>query len=198
MSGRHFAFDTLFCRPRIERVEPVHSHRLPSGRALVEIEVSGWGLLGVGRGFHRPYWGRTVRRCAVPIATPFRVHLWGVAGRDQRECRVDSTLTRAPVLARGPQVIAGAIRAPEGYGFSLRLPSSFDAPRPRIRISKPRLGAPASIALMRPHLPAGPRPMPAVLAKVHMPPVLRERLSPPPVPADAHEYDTHRGHDHVR
>jgi hypothetical protein len=107
-------------------------------------------------------------------------------------------LTRAPVLARGPQVIAGAIRAPEGYGFSLRLPSSFDAPRPRIRISKPRLGAPASIALMRPHLPAGPRPMPAVLAKVHMPPVLRERLSPPPVPADAHEYDTHRGHDHVR
>lgn len=187
--------ETLWARPRIARIEPVHSQRLPGGRTLVEVEVSGWGVLRVGRVFTRPYWGSRMIRFAAPLETPLQVEVWSLTGRDQREYRVDATLAQAPERTAVPSVNTVALGRPIGIDpgrrIGARLPESIFVPGLRVELPEPRLSTVKPFVPRRPHLPAGPGPVDAVRVDVHMPPVRRALLCLPPVPKQAPFIDSH-------
>jgi hypothetical protein len=187
--------ETLAARPRVVRIEPAHSQRLPGGRSLVGIEISGWGVLRVGRAFIRPYWGRRVVRFAVQLGTPFRAGVWSLTGYEQREYQVDATLAQAPERAPIPNVNLEAIGVPLGTGLgrqiAARVPASFLMQRPVLQAIAPRLSLVASRASQRPLLPPGPHSIGPVLVEVHMPPVRRDRLSPPHSPTQLPAQESH-------
>jgi hypothetical protein len=195
MTTRRSVLATLWARPRIARIEPVHSQRLPGGRSLVEIECSGWGLLRVGRAFVRLYWGSRVVRCAVQLGMPFRLGVWSLTGREQRQCQVDATLDQAPERTAVPSVNTVALGRPigtdRGRTIGARVPESFVVPELRVEAPEPRLSTVTPRVSRRPCLPAGPCPVHAVRVDAHMPSVRRERLSPPPVPTQGPFIDSH-------
>ena len=195
MSTRPSALETLRARPRITRIEPVHSQRLPSGRSLVEIECSGWGLLRVGRAFIRPYWGRHVSRVVLRLGMPFRVEVWSLIGCEQREVQIDATLAQAPERTAAPGVrmaeLGGPIGADPGRRIGARVPTSFFVPGLRVEPPEPRLSTVKPFLARQPHLPAGPRLVKAIRVDAHMPPVRGARLSPPPLSPQAPLIDSH-------
>jgi hypothetical protein len=195
MSTWQSALETLWARPRIAGVAAVHSQRLPSGRSLVEIECSGWGVLRVGRAFMRVYWGRQVIRVVVPLGMPFRVEVWNLTGREQREHRIDATLAQAPERTAVPgvrmAVLGRPIGAHPGRRIGARVPTTFFVPGLRVEPPEPRLGTVRPFVSRRPRLPPGRSPVEAIRVGACMPPVRRERLSPPPLPTQGPLIDSH-------
>jgi hypothetical protein len=187
--------ETLWARPRIARIEPVHSQRLPGGRTLVEVEVSGWGVLRVGRVFTRPYWGSRMIRFAAPLETPLQVEVWSLTGREQRQYQLDATLAQAPERTVAPGANRALLGRPIGAGpgcrIGARVPESFFVPGLRVEVPEPRLSTVTPFVARRPHLPPGPGPVQAVRVDTQTPRVRRERLSPPPVPKQAPFIDSH-------
>ena len=182
-------------RPRIERLAPVNSQRLPAGRTLVEVEVSGWGMLRVPHAMLRPYWGRRVFGFVVPLGAVLGVEVWSLLGRDQQEYQPEATLAQAPERAPMPNVkvdaFAASLGVSLGHEIGSHVPLSFAMPRPVLRSIEPRVSALARITSRRPRLPASPAPIVATAAKVCMPPVRSERLAPPRIPVDRSVSDSH-------
>ena len=195
MSTWQSVLEILRAHPRIARIEPVHSQRLPRGRSLVEIECSGWGVLRVGTSFIRLYWGRRVVRCAVQLGMPFHVGVWSLTGREQREYQIDATLAQAPERTAAPGAKVAALGRPistdPGRRIGARVPAAFVVPRLRVEPPVPRLSTARPLRARQPQLPAGPSPMKAVRSGAPMPPVRRARLSPPPLPTQGPFIDSH-------
>lgn len=195
MSTWQSVLEVLRTRPRIARIDPVHSQRLPSGRSLVEIECSGWGVLRVGRAFIRPYWGRHVIRVVVRLGMPFRVEVWSLTGREQREHRTNATLAQAPERTAAPgarmAVLGRPIGADPGCRIGARVPTSLLVPGLRAEPPEPRFSMVKPLESRRTQLPAGPRSVQAVRADAHMPPIRLGRLSPTPLPTQGPLIDSH-------
>jgi hypothetical protein len=126
---------------------------------------------------------------------PFCVAVWSLIGREQREHRMDATLAQAPERTAAPGVriaeLGGPIGADPGRRIGARVPTSFFVPGLRVEPPEPRLSTVKPFLARQPHLPAGPRLVKAIRVGACMPPVRRERLSPPPLPTQGPLNDSH-------
>lgn len=180
MSRERDSRPTLLQLPRIARLEPVHDQRLPDGRALVEVEVAGWGVLLVGR-VVRVFWGAGCHRYVVPLGQRITVTTIGPISFERRVLRVAATLAQAPEAVSAPRPTLAAVAAmPRGrvIGAVTRGPRVIDSPVLRVPQVVVKLPEPRPVAVGRLRIPVCRRyDAPAVA--VPMPAVRRKALRPP-------------------
>lgn len=166
---------SILVRPRIERLGPVHSQRLPDGRVLIELEVSGRGLLLVGRRICQ-FKGATVRRYAVPAGRPFRATVLSLTGLDSRAIVPEATLASSPEPVESPR---------PAFAQFMRRPALKTRPRPismrpiRIPVRPAGIDMPAVVTRCRVRIPSCVPTAVGLAVTVPAPVIERERLRPP-------------------